>query len=68
MLLHELWLKARLPISWKRHLDLALGSFELLAAGAIASIAGAAFSPSMFGVAQMHFQFRLSTALNNGFG
>ena len=68
MLLHELWLKARLPVSWESNLDLALCSFELLAAGPIASIARAAFSPSMLGIAQMRFQFRLSTALDNGFG
>ena len=68
MLLHQLRLKARLPISWQSNLDLALCAFELLAAGPIASIASAGCSPSMLGIAQMRFQFRLSTPLDNGFG
>ena len=59
MLLDQLRLKAGLAIWRDGDVDLALGAFELLAAGAIASIAGAGFSASMFGIAQMHVQFRL---------
>jgi hypothetical protein len=51
MLLYQLRLKTRLSISWESNLDLALRSFELLAAAPIAGISGACFSPSMLGIA-----------------
>ena len=68
MLLNQLRLKARLSVPWKRNLDFALRSFELLSAAAIASIARAGLSPSMLGIPEMRFQFGLSTPLNNRFG
>jgi hypothetical protein len=59
MLLNELRLKASLPISWHGNLDLPLGSFERLAAAAMARIGAAFLSSSMLGVAQVGIQLGL---------
>lgn len=59
MLLDELRLKAGLPVSRNSDLDLALRSFELLAAAPIARIGAAFLSPSMLRVAQVCVQLGL---------
>ena len=68
MLRDELRLKAGLPISRDGNLNLALRSFERLAAAAIARIGGAFLSTSMLRVAQVCVQLGLSTTLNDRFG